>query len=153
MINRVVLVGNLTKDPVLRKTQTGQSVTSFTVAINRRYKDQEQTDYVNCVAWNQPGEYLAQYAKKGNMVGVDGRISTRSYDDKDGKKVYVTEVVCDNVNIIKSAQGSVQSPAYQPTPAQSAPKASTGYFPDDNPSNDDFNTGPLLDISSDDLPF
>lgn len=153
MINRVVLVGNLTKDPVLRKTQTGQSVTSFTLAINRRSKEQDQADFINCTAWNQPGEYLAQYAKKGNTVGVEGRITTRNYDDKDGKKVYVTEVVCDNVSIIKSAQGPVQSPTYQPTPSQPAPKASTGYFPDDNPSNDDFNTGPLLDISSDDLPF
>jgi single-strand DNA-binding protein len=153
MINRVVLVGNLTKDPVLRKTQSGQSVTSFTLAINRRSKEQDQADFINCTAWNQPGEYLAQYAKKGNTIGVEGRITTRNYDDKDGKKVYVTEVVCDNVNIIKSAQGSVQSPAYQPSSTQPAPKATTGYFPDDNPSNDEFNTGPLLDISSDDLPF
>ena len=150
MINRVVLVGNLTKDPVLRKTQTGQSVTSFTLAVNnRRSKDQDQADFINCVAWNQPGEYLAQYAKKGNTIGVEGRISTRNYDDPNtGKKVYVTEVTADSVQLIGSRQNR-DTASTAPTQG-----SNPGYFADQSAASDEeFNTGPLLDISSDDLPF
>jgi len=148
VINRVILVGRMTKDPQIRKTQTGKSVTSFTVAVNRRSSQQDQTDFINCVAWERTAEVTAQYAKKGSLVGVEGRLTSRSYDDATGKRVYVTEVLCDSVQFLESKAASEQRP--QQTTAQQS-----GYYPDSNGSlqDDDFNTGPLLDISSDDLPF
>jgi len=138
----------MTKDPQIRKTQTGKSVTSFTVAVNRRSSQQDQTDFINCVAWERTAEVTAQYAKKGSLVGVEGRLTSRSYDDATGKRVYVTEVLCDSVQFLESKAASEQRP--QQTTAQQS-----GYYPDSNGSlqDDDFNTGPLLDISSDDLPF
>jgi single-strand DNA-binding protein len=150
MINRVVLAGNITRDPQLNKTQTGLSVIKFTVAINRKSKGQDLTDFINCVAWNQTAEFVGQYVKKGYLVGVDGRLTTSNYDDKDGKKVYVTEVSCDNVQILNSRN----STDTRPTTTTPSPKQNTGYFPDEpSVQDEDFNTGPLLDISSDDLPF
>lgn len=99
MINREVLVGRLTKDCEVKKTQSGISTCSFTVACDRRG---EGTDFINCVAWRQSADFLGQYAKKGALVGVDGHIQTRNYDDKDGKKIYVTEVVADTVMLLGS---------------------------------------------------
>jgi single-strand DNA-binding protein len=130
MINRVVLVGRITKDPILRKTQTGKSVASFTVACNRRATtgQKEQADFINCSAWERTAEFMSQYVHKGALIGVEGRITTGSYDGSDGKKVFTTEVA--------PSQGQSQ-----------------GYYPDNNTAEEDFNTGPLLDISSDDLPF
>ena len=102
MINRVVLVGRLTKDPVLRKTPSGASVVSFTVACNRRVQTQEQSaEYINCVAWNKVAELMAQYLHKGSLIGLEGRIQTRSYDDQTGRRVYVTEVLADNVQFLE----------------------------------------------------
>ncbi len=148
MVNRVVLVGRLTKDPELKKTQTGKSLVNFTVAVNRRYGQQEQTDFINCVTWEKSAEYLSQYAKKGAMISVEGRISSRSYDDNSGKKVYVTEVVSENVQLLESRSSSAQRPA------SNSFDSTAGYQPDNNNFNDDdFSTGPTLDISSDDLPF
>lgn len=103
MINRVVLVGRITKDPELRKTQNGTSVVSFTIACNRRVPSQGQdADFISCVAWNKTADFMAQYVKKGALLGLEGRIQTRSYDDRDGKRVYVTEVVADNVQFLES---------------------------------------------------
>lgn len=104
MINRVVLVGRVTKDPDLRKTQSGVSVVSFTIACNRRVKQKGQpdADFINCVAWNKTAEFMAQYVRKGALLGLEGRIQTRSYDDRDGKRVYVIEVVADNVQFLES---------------------------------------------------
>ncbi len=111
MINRVVLVGRITKDPVLRKTQNGTSVVSFTIACNRRVPSQGQdADFINCVAWNRTADFMAQYVKKGALLGLEGRIQTRNYDDKDGKRVYVTEVVADSVQLLESKK-DVQSEA------------------------------------------
>ncbi len=149
MVNRVVLVGRLTKDPELRRTQSGKSVASFTVAVNRRFGQQDQADFINCVAWEKTADFLSQYAKKGAMVSVEGRISTRNYDDANtGKKVYITEVVSDNVQLLESRSSSTQRPA------SNSFDSTSGYQPDNNNYNeDDFATGPILDISSDDLPF
>ena len=103
MINRVVLVGRITKTPDLRKTQSGTSVVSFTIACNRRVPSQGQdADFINCVAWNKTADFMTQYVKKGALLGLEGRIQTRSYDDKDGKRVYVTEVVADSVQFLES---------------------------------------------------
>lgn len=149
MINRVVLVGNLTRDPQYSKTQSGISLARFSVAINRRYGQNEEVDYINCVAWRQSADFLNQYAKKGNTIAVEGRISTRNYDDPNtGKKVYVTEVTADSVQLIGSRQNRDTATT---APSQGS---NPGYFADQSAvSDEEFNTGPLLDISSDDLPF
>jgi len=110
MINHVILVGRITKDPVLRKTQSGTSVVSFKLACNRRVPSQGQdADFINCVAWNKTADFMAQYVRKGNMLGVEGRIQTRNYDDKDGKRVYVTEVVADSVQSLESRKSAESS--------------------------------------------
>jgi single-strand DNA-binding protein len=149
MVNRVILVGRLTKDPELRRTQSGKSVASFTVAVNRRFGQQDQADFISCVAWEKTADFLSQYAKKGAMVSVEGRIQTRNYDDVNtGKKVYVTEVVSENVQLLESRSSSAQRPA------SNSFDSTSGYQPDNNNYNEeDFATGPILDISSDDLPF
>lgn len=141
MINKVVLVGRLTKDPVLRKTANGVSVTSFTVACTRRFKQdgQPEADFINTVAWNKTADIVAQYTHKGSLVGVEGRIQTRSYDDKDGKRVYVTEVVADSVQFLESKSAA----------------ASNANVPEVNNQSyqEPYETSGTLDIASDDLPF
>ncbi|MBR2550685.1 MAG: single-stranded DNA-binding protein, partial [Clostridiales bacterium] len=102
MINRVVLVGRLTRDAETRKTGSGITMATFTVACDRQKKkdDQEsQADFIRCIAWRQSAEYMERYAKRGMIVGVDGRIQTGSYE-KNGTTVYTTDVVCDNVRIL-----------------------------------------------------
>lgn len=151
MINKVVIVGNLTRDPDFSKTQSGISRARFTVAVNRRYGQNEEVAYISCIAWRQSADFIGQYGKKGNTVGVEGHITTGSYDDKaTGKRVYTTDVTVDNVQLIGSRNQSDSTQA-------SAQQKEQSYFADEpvTPSNsdDDFDTGPLLDISSDDLPF
>ena len=155
MINRVSLVGRLTKDPAQRKTANGTSVATFTVACDRRFQGQNQdnqADFINCVAWRQSADFLSQYASKGRLVGVEGRIQTRSYDDQTGKRVYVTEVVCDSVRLLdsRSSASNRTQDSFQ-SGYQADPFGGNGYVQDDG--FEDFNTGPTLDISSDDLPF
>lgn len=107
MINRAIIVGRITKDPDLRKTQSGVSVVSFTIACNRRVQSQGQdADFINCVAWNKTADFMTQYVKKGALLGVEGRIQTRNYDDKDGKRVYITEVVADSVQFLESKKAA-----------------------------------------------
>lgn len=102
MINRVVLVGRLTKDPILRKTGVGASVTSFTVACDRKIKKEGQptADFINCVVWNKVADNTAKYTHKGSLVGVEGRLQTRTYDGKDGKTVFITEVLGESVQFL-----------------------------------------------------
>lgn len=164
MINRVVLVGRITRDIDLRKTPNGASVVSFTVACNRRVKQEGQpdADFINCVAWNRVADLMAQYLHKGALIGVEGRIQTRSYDDKDGKRVYVTEVVADSVQFLES-KNAASSQSYQPNSYQSGYQSSSnsysaptnnGYHADEtNSSFDNEFAGDTLDIASDDLPF
>ena len=160
MINRVVLVGRLTRDVEVRKTASGLSVATFTVACDRRMargqdgNNQQSADFISCVAWRQAADFLGSYARKGALVGVEGRIQTRSYD-RDGQKVYVTEIVCDTVNLLESksqSQSRAQKSSYQDNSYQqpySQPKPSTN----DDFVSDDFGAGIGMDISSDDLPF
>lgn len=145
MINRVVLVGRITKDPELRKTQSGLSTVSFTLAINRRVsKDQQQqAEFINCVAWRQTADYMASYVKKGTLLGVEGRIQTRSYDDKNGHKVYVTEIVCDSVQTLVRATDSNAGNS------NSAAQTNTYTVPVSEPVDDYCG----VVINDDDLPF
>ena len=148
-MNRVVLVGRLTKDPVLRKTANGVSVTSFTLACTRRFKQEGQpdADFINTVTWNKTADIVSQYTHKGSLVGVEGRIQTRSYDDKDGKRVYVTEVVADSVQFLES-KSAAASNAYVPEQG-----SNQGYQSDNGQSYSNDFTSSTLDIASDDLPF
>ena len=145
MINRVVLVGRLTKDPVLRKTANGASIVSFTVACTRRFKQegQPEADFINTVAWNKTADIVAQYTHKGSLVGVEGRIQTRSYDDQSGKRVYVTEVVADSVQFLESKSAAASN------------ANSNAYVPEANNQGyqESYETSSTLDIASDDLPF
>src|SRR5690625_2988847 len=100
-MNRTVLVGRLTRDPDLRYTPNGVAVANFTIAVNRAFSRENEADFINCVAWRKPAENLANYMKKGSQIGVDGRIQTRSYEGQDGKTVYVTEVVADNIQFLE----------------------------------------------------
>lgn len=114
-INSVVLVGRLTKDPELRKTSTGTSVCQFTCACDRKNyskdkQDNQQTaDFISCVAWRQKADFLANYATKGTLIGVEGSIQTRNYTNQAGQKIYVTEVLADSVEILESRKSSSRS--------------------------------------------
>lgn len=101
-INRVVLVGRLTKDPELKYSQSGIGICNFTVAVNRNFKTQDgkDADFINCVVFKKAAESLANYQRKGNQVGVEGRIQTRSYENNEGKTVFVTEVLADSVQFL-----------------------------------------------------
>ena len=97
MINKAILMGRLTRDPELRHTGSGTPVCSFSVAIDNGYGDNRSTDFINCVAWNKTAEFVDKYFTKGRMIIVIGRIQTRTWEDRDGKKNYVTEVVASEV--------------------------------------------------------
>lgn len=103
MINRVILVGRLAEDPVLRYTPNGVAVAMFTLAVNRTYTNQQgerEADFINCIVWRRQAENVANYLEKGSLAGVEGRIQTRSYENQEGKRVYVTEVVADSVQFL-----------------------------------------------------
>ena len=122
MINRAILTGRLTKDPELRQSQSGVSVATFNLAVNRAFADkngERGADFINCVAFKKQAENVSQYLNKGSLVGVDGRIQTRSYENKEGRTVYVTEIVCDSVQFLEpknqqeQAQQNYQQQNYQ----------------------------------------
>ena len=109
MINQVTLVGRLTKDPDLRITQEGISVTNVTVAVNRPFRNQHGeigADFVQCTLWKRTAENTVQYCRKGSLVGITGRIQTRYYDNQEGKRVYVTEVVAETVKFLDSKRST-----------------------------------------------
>ena len=123
-MNHVVLIGRITKDAELKKTSTGKSVVSFTLAVNRRC---EGADFPSCVAWEKTAEIIHKYAHKGSQIAVKGSLQTRSYESN-GKNVYITEVLVNEVQLLDSKK------------------------PQEEKQNDDF-MAPTIDVSSDDLPF
>lgn len=161
MINRVVLVGRLTKDPDLRYTPNGIPVATFTLAVNRPFTSQSgerEADFIQCVVWRKQAENVANFLKKGSLVGVDGRIQTRNYENQEGRRVYVTEVVADSVQFLepKSATTRQGAPAGYPGSNVDNPFGSNNQNQNPNPSrNEDpfFDSGQPIDISDDDLPF
>ena len=120
MINRTVLVGRLTKDPEYRVTPAGVQVANFTLAANRTFKNakgEQEADFINCVVFRKPAENVNNYLKKGSLAGVEGRLQSRSYDNQEGRRVYVTEVVCDSVQFLEpkgSNQGQPKQQANDP---------------------------------------
>ncbi|WEG12800.1 single-stranded DNA-binding protein [Pullulanibacillus sp. KACC 23026] len=175
MINRVVLVGRLTRDPELRYTPNGVAVANFTIAVNRPFSNQQgerDADFISIVVWRRQAENVANFVGKGSLVGIDGRLQTRSYDNNEGKRVYITEVVADSVQFLESkgqrgtapsgatpyqSSGSGSQANYQ-QPSGGAPKRNQGQgsnpFEDPFGNDDPFaNDGKPIDISDDDLPF
>lgn len=153
MINRVVLTGRLTRDLELRRTQSGTSVVSFTLAVDRNFRreGQPEADFINCVAWNRQAETMAQYLHRGSLIGVDGRLQTRNYENQQGQRVYVTEVVVDNFTFLESrAQSQQNATSYNPNPMPSQPQPQQ---PMDSSFDTSFDENDTLDIASDDLPF
>ena len=167
MINRVILVGRLTKDPDLRYTPNGVPVATFTLAVNRTFSNQQgerETDFINCVVWRRQAENAANYLKKGNLAGVDGRIQTRNYEGQDGKRVYVTEVLAESVQFLEpkgASSGDRSGSQYggqdtnpfgqgNSNQNQNQRKDSNYTKIDDDPFS---SNGQTIDISDDDLPF
>lgn len=177
MINNVVLVGRLTKDPDLRYTQSGQAVATFTLAVNRNFTNgngEREADFINCVIWRKSAESLVNYAKKGTLLGVTGRIQTRNYENQQGQRVYVTEVVAENYQLLESkgqsdARGSNEMPKTKNNDWYGDGSRKQNY---DNGSNfgnnvssnngsnfgsnaggDPFAGSSNIDIADDDLPF
>lgn len=149
MINNVVLVGRLTKDPDLRYTSTGKAVAAFTLAANRNFTNQSgnrEADFINCVIWNKPAETLANYAKKGTLIGVTGRIQTRNYENQQGQRVYVTEVLAGSFQLLESRS---VSEARNQNSGGSQQQTDPNTVPDFGNNFD----GSSINISDDDLPF
>lgn len=151
MINRTVLVGRLTRDPELRYTPNGVAVASFTLACDRPFTNQQgerEADFIRCVVWRRPAENVANYLKKGSMAGVEGRIQTRSFDNNEGRRVFVTEVVADRVQFLEPKSS-------RPSGGQGPAEPYGGGNQNDTPYGDDpfANDGKPIDISDDDLPF
>ncbi len=124
MLNKAILVGRLTRDPELKSTQGGVSVVNFTVAVPRRFKDangERQSDFINCVAFRNTAEFISNWFNKGNIIALDGSIQTRNYD-KDGQKVYVTEVIVDNASFVEGKKDQDYA----------APQAAVPQSPKDN---------------------
>lgn len=144
MLNMVALEGRLTKESELKKTQQNVSYLGFTLAVSRRFRrdNQPEADFISCVAWRQSADFLYQYCRKGDLISVSGSIATRKYE-RDGHTVYVTEVICDSVNILAHKQNNTQSVQ--------------GYQDSSEPSTDSDDALPEgdqdADLSSDDFPF
>lgn len=114
MINEVVLMGRLTRDPELRRTNSGTAVCNFSIAINRGYGEEQATDFINCVAWNKTAEFVEKYFTKGRMIIVIGRIQTRTWEGNDGKKNYATEVVAREVSFGESKKNAEENAGVAP---------------------------------------
>lgn len=130
-MNKVILMGRLARDPETRYTATTNTpVATFSLAVNRRYGEEKQADFINIVAWNKTAEFVAKFLKKGIQISVVGRLQTRNYDDKDGKRVYVTEVIAEEIYFADSKKESNGS---EPTPFNNAQE--------------------FTEVTDDDLPF
>ena len=173
MINRVVLVGRLTKDPELKYTQSGIAVTRFTLAVNRPFSNQQgerEADFINCVAWRKQAENTANFLRKGSLTGVDGRIQTSNFEGQDGKRVFMTEVVADSVQFLEPRSATADrsgsqggAPAYGNQQGnrsynQNQQQNQPSYQPNQQnytrTDEDPFQSGGgPIEVSDDDLPF
>lgn len=166
MINRAILVGRLTRDPELRRTQNDIPVTTFTLAVNRTFRNQQgeqEADFINCVVWRRQAENVAKYVNKGSLVGVEGRIQSRSFDDQEGNRRFVTEIVADSVQFLET-KASQQNQQQNYNDNYNDNYAGGGYNQNQNQySNNNGQTNNNnrqkpddlkdIDIAEDDLPF
>ena len=157
-MNKVILVGRLTRDPELRSTSSGFNTASFSVAVNRNFKNKEgnyDADFINCVAFRNTADFVNKFFKKGSLISLDGRIQTRNYDAQDGTKRYVTEVVVDNVEFVggknESAGSSNTNSDYSDSPSEAPVDEMPEYdIPDADPYE---NYDKEVSLSDNDLPF
>jgi single-strand DNA-binding protein len=161
MLNRVILIGRLTKDPELRYTPAGVAVTQFTLAVDRQFsgsKEEREADFIPIVTWRQLAETCANYLRKGRLAAVEGRMQVRNYENNEGRRVYVTEVIADNVRFLESAnregggQGRDEN-AGGSSIASGSGNRSSGSRGGNNNSDPFADDGRPIDISDDDLPF
>ncbi|MEK4879441.1 MULTISPECIES: single-stranded DNA-binding protein [Paenibacillus] len=158
MLNRIILIGRLTRDPELRYTPAGVAVTQFTLAVDRNFTGQngeKEADFIPVVTWRQLAETCANYLRKGRLTAVEGRIQVRNYENNEGKRIYVTEVIADNVRFLESNrsndQGGSHSSSSNGTGSSSQNRSSSGQ---NGGYGDPFTgDGKPIDISDDDLPF
>lgn len=152
-MNKVFLIGRLTRDPELRYTSSNLPVASFTVAVNRTFTNQSgerEADFINVVVWRKQAENIKNYLKQGSQIAIDGRIQTRSYDDSEGKKRYVTEVVADNVQFLDSKSSTKNDDMSSVTPSSFADNSE----PTTDVKSDPFaDFGSSIEINDDELPF
>lgn len=165
MLNRVVLVGRLTRDPELKYTPNGIAVASITLAVNRPFSNQQgnrEADFINVVIWRKQAENVANYLRKGSLAGVDGRLQTRNYENNEGKKVFITEVVADSVQFLETKGSNNNSGGSQGGGGDYYGSPNQGGYPNNQNqgrSNQSFSDDPFasdgkpIDISDDDLPF
>ena len=174
-MNKVILIGRITKDPELRNTPSGVPVVSFTIAVNRTYQDkngERQADFINCIAWRNQAENLARYIRKGGLIAVDGSIQTRSYDDQNGVRRFVTEVMANQITFLeaKKDNGSDFGDLNQSYNNYNNQNTYNNNFANQNFANQNYNYNnqnnnqnkeenafddidKSFDFSSDDLPF
>ncbi|MDR6552343.1 single-stranded DNA-binding protein [Paenibacillus qinlingensis] len=160
MLNRVILIGRLTRDPELRYTPAGVAVTQFTLAVDRPFTSggskEREADFINIVTWRQLAETCANYLRKGRLTAVEGRIQVRNYDNNEGKRVYVTEIIADNVRFLESSGGNREEGGSSNVNAGGgysgggSSNRGGGSREQQDPFIDD---GKPIDISDDDLPF
>lgn len=153
MINRVVLIGRLTREPELRYTPNGIAVVTFTLAVNRTRTDKDGNrvaDFINCIAWRKTAENIANYVKKGHQLAVDGQITTRNYEGKDGKRVYVTEVLAESVEFLEPRKDSRNT---VPNENDASPVKPNNQKSANQPRDPFARETKPIDISDDDLPF
>jgi single-strand DNA-binding protein len=161
MLNRVILIGRLTRDPELRYTPNGVAVATFALAVDRPFtsnQGEREADFINIVTWRGLAENCANYLKKGRLAAVDGRLQIRNYDNNEGKRVYVTEVVAENVRFLESGQGGQgqqgQSSQGNQNNSYGSDQGNSKQQQNNRFNEDPFaNDGKPIDISDDDLPF
>lgn len=167
MLNRAILTGRLTRDPELRYTTSGTAVVQATIAVDRQFKNQQgerEADFINLVIWRKAAENFANFTHKGSLVGIDGRIQTRTYENKQGQRVYVTEINVDSFSLLEPRQENNQQPnnnyssqapnnnAHNATP-NSPRKNQNAQSNYGNQNNDFGNGGQSIDLADDELPF
>lgn len=167
MLNRAILTGRLTRDPELRYTTSGTAVVQATIAVDRQFKNQQgerEADFINLVIWRKAAENFANFTHKGSLIGIDGRIQTRAYENKQGQRVYATEINVDNFSLLEPRQDnnqqsnnnySSQAPSNNarnatPNSPQQNQNARSNYG---NQNNDFGNGGQSIDLADDELPF
>lgn len=170
-MNKAILIGRLTRDPELRYTSSNRAVCQFTVAIDRPFTNQgtgqREADFINVVAWDKTGENVGKYMTKGRLIAVEGRIQTRSYDNNEGRKVYVTEVVASNVQFLESKNSATNSNSFNSMPEPPIEKTPYDFANENNETSSqtkeaesvDMEKDPFaafgeeIEISDNDLPF
>ncbi len=161
-MNKALLIGRLTRDPELRSTSTGRNVCQFSIAVNRNFTNangEREADFINCVVWDKQAENLVKYQKRGNQIAVDGRIQTRNYEDKDGKRVYVTEILANSISFLDSKgtnTGSNDFNSLPEPPREDSVSSSSNMSSMETVSvdKDPFEAfGDSIEISDNDLPF